>query len=46
MTTKQEVEAAVKVIAAFDMRNADPLAKCEELARKVLEAAERVRRNE
>lgn len=46
MITKQELEAAMKVIAAFDMRNADTLAKCEELARKVLEAAEKVRRNE
>lgn len=43
MPQKAEVEAATKVIAQFDMRNCTTLEKSEELARKVLEAAEKVR---
>lgn len=46
MPSKQELEAATKVIAAFDVRNADTLEKCEQLARQVLEAAEKVRKSE
>jgi hypothetical protein len=41
--SQAEVEAAKRVIAEFDMRNCTTLAKCEELARKVLEAAEKAR---
>ena len=41
--TKAELEAATKAIAVFDMRECTTLAKCEELARKVLEAAEKAR---
>lgn len=41
--TEAEIKAAVEVIAAYDMRHADTLAKCKELAVKVLEAAEKVR---
>lgn len=42
--SKDELKVATDVIAKFDMRNCDTLAKCEELARKVLEAAEKVRK--
>ena len=42
--TDAELKVAIQVIAAYDMRNADTLKKCEELARKILEAVEKVRR--
>ena len=41
--TEVEVKVATQVIAAFDMRQADTLEKCRELAFKVLEAAEKAR---
>lgn len=42
--TDAELKVATEVIAKYDMRNATTLDKCKELAMKVLDAAENVRK--